>query len=215
MVSLFVISSLPTVAAFARSRSLVPNAIPSTYTNSMIRFLQSKLAIGFRTRLTRYVHDLYLNDKATLLPHHQPRRSPRCRRSVHHHRHCTLLRDARRPLLERLQARARPRHLQLCSQSFSRTHGHPRPFHQLSLHRLDSAAGHSCLRQAGCQSKQKLEGDFRSAHSRLITNAEEIAFYNGASIEAGILNRAYIRLVRHIDSIFKIRIAFNMTKTLS
>ncbi len=61
----------------------------------------------------------------------------------------------------------------------------------------------------------KLEGDFRSAHSRLITNAEEIAFYNGASIEAGILNRAYIRLVRHINSIFKIRVAFNMTETLS
>ncbi|CAG8549508.1 11860_t:CDS:2 [Acaulospora colombiana] len=36
-------------------------AIPAAYTNSMIRFLQSKLSIGFRTRLTRYVHDLYLN----------------------------------------------------------------------------------------------------------------------------------------------------------
>ena len=36
-------------------------AVTSTYTNSMIRFLQSKLSISFRTRLTRYVHDLYLN----------------------------------------------------------------------------------------------------------------------------------------------------------
>lgn len=36
-------------------------AVPSTYTNSMIRYLQSKLAIGFRTRLTRYVHDLYMS----------------------------------------------------------------------------------------------------------------------------------------------------------
>lgn len=31
-----------------------------------IRYLQSKLSIGFRTRLTRYVHDLYLdNEKKT------------------------------------------------------------------------------------------------------------------------------------------------------
>ncbi|BGP11007.1 ATP-binding cassette long-chain fatty acid transporter pxa1 [Rhodotorula toruloides] len=36
-------------------------AIPSVYTNAMIRFLQSKLSISFRTRLTRYVHDLYLD----------------------------------------------------------------------------------------------------------------------------------------------------------
>lgn len=31
----------------------------------MIRFLQSKLSISFRTRLTRYVHDLYLDKNAT------------------------------------------------------------------------------------------------------------------------------------------------------
>ncbi|WVR03538.1 hypothetical protein IAU60_000530 [Kwoniella sp. DSM 27419] len=37
-------------------------AIPSTYTNSMIRYLERKLALAFRTNLTRYIHDLYLND---------------------------------------------------------------------------------------------------------------------------------------------------------
>lgn len=31
----------------------------------MIHYLQNKLALAFRTRLTRYVHDLYLNDKQT------------------------------------------------------------------------------------------------------------------------------------------------------
>lgn len=35
-------------------------AVPSTYTNSMIRFLEHKLALAFRTNLTRYIHDLYL-----------------------------------------------------------------------------------------------------------------------------------------------------------
>ena len=34
----------------------------SSYTNSMIKFLQSKISIAFRTRLTRYIHDLYLNN---------------------------------------------------------------------------------------------------------------------------------------------------------
>jgi ATP-binding cassette subfamily D (ALD) long-chain fatty acid import protein len=44
----------------------------------------------------------------------------------------------------------------------------------------------------------------------LITNAEEIAFYNGADLEHSILTRTYKRLIRHINSIYKIRIAYNM-----
>ena len=56
----------------------------------------------------------------------------------------------------------------------------------------------------------KLEGDFRAAHTRLITNAEEIAFYNGGELEHSILDKAYYQLVKHINSIYKIRINYNM-----
>ncbi|RUS28889.1 ABC transporter transmembrane region 2-domain-containing protein [Jimgerdemannia flammicorona] len=56
----------------------------------------------------------------------------------------------------------------------------------------------------------KLEGDFRGAHTRLITNAEEIAFYNGADLELGILQKSYTGLIKHINSILKIRITYNM-----
>ena len=37
-------------------------AVPATYTNSMISFLQSKLALAYRTRLTKQVHEMYLED---------------------------------------------------------------------------------------------------------------------------------------------------------
>jgi len=50
----------------------------------------------------------------------------------------------------------------------------------------------------------RLEGEYRNAHSRLITNAEEIAFYNGAEIEMGVLNKTFNRLIRHISSIYKV-----------
>lgn len=56
----------------------------------------------------------------------------------------------------------------------------------------------------------KLEGDFRTAHARLLINAEEVAFYNGADRELGILNKSYQALVSHINSIYKIRIGYNM-----
>lgn len=35
--------------------------VVGSYTNSMIKFLQAKISIAFRTRLTRYIHDLYLS----------------------------------------------------------------------------------------------------------------------------------------------------------
>lgn len=34
---------------------------PSSYTNAMLRHLQNKIALGMRTRLSRYTHDLYLS----------------------------------------------------------------------------------------------------------------------------------------------------------
>lgn len=37
-------------------------AVPATYTNSMIEFLQNKIALSYRTRLTHKVHDQYLTD---------------------------------------------------------------------------------------------------------------------------------------------------------
>ena len=43
------------------------------------------------------------------------------------------------------------------------------------------------------------QGEFRFAHSRLITNAEEIAFYGGHEIERNILNQRYNNLARHAD----------------
>lgn len=60
----------------------------------------------------------------------------------------------------------------------------------------------------------KLEGDFRGAHSRIITNAEEIAFYNGAQTELTILERAYMRLIRHVNSILKIRVTYSMCEDM-
>lgn len=54
------------------------------------------------------------------------------------------------------------------------------------------------------------KGDFRTAHSRLITNAEEIAFYNGQDLERSILDKTYNRMIKQTNSIYHIRIAYNM-----
>ncbi|SJM86188.1 probable Peroxisomal long-chain fatty acid import protein 2 [Zygosaccharomyces bailii] len=38
-------------------------AVPASYTNGAIKFLQRRLSLNFRVYLTRYVHDMYLDDR--------------------------------------------------------------------------------------------------------------------------------------------------------
>lgn len=38
-------------------------AVPATYVNSMIKFLESKLSIAFRTQLTQHAYALYMQDE--------------------------------------------------------------------------------------------------------------------------------------------------------
>ncbi|KAG0654280.1 ATP-binding cassette long-chain fatty acid transporter pxa1 [Monosporozyma unispora] len=38
-------------------------ALPASYTNSAIKFLQRKLSLNFRVKLTRYIHDMYLDKR--------------------------------------------------------------------------------------------------------------------------------------------------------
>jgi ATP-binding cassette subfamily D (ALD) long-chain fatty acid import protein len=56
----------------------------------------------------------------------------------------------------------------------------------------------------------KFEGDFRTAHTRLTLNSEEICFYNGENREKSILNRIYLNLIKHMNLMLKRRIAYNV-----
>jgi ATP-binding cassette subfamily D (ALD) protein 3 len=51
--------------------------------------------------------------------------------------------------------------------------------------------------------QQKLEGDFRYTHSRLINYAEEVAFYGGNKREKNYMNTVFDRLYRHSSGIFQ------------
>ncbi|KAG6853075.1 hypothetical protein C0991_007067, partial [Blastosporella zonata] len=58
----------------------------------------------------------------------------------------------------------------------------------------------------------KLEGEYRAGMGRVGREAEEIAFYDGGVRERDILTRAYLRLIKHVNSIYKIRIAYEWTE---
>lgn len=50
--------------------------------------------------------------------------------------------------------------------------------------------------------EQRLEGDFRYVNSRLITNSEEVAFYQGNKREKKNIDSSFMRLVCNVISCF-------------
>jgi ATP-binding cassette subfamily D (ALD) long-chain fatty acid import protein len=51
----------------------------------------------------------------------------------------------------------------------------------------------------------KLEGEFRSQHSRLINWSEEIALYYGQEAEKDTLDKGYFTLIKHVNRILRRR----------
>ncbi|RKP34197.1 ABC transporter transmembrane region 2-domain-containing protein, partial [Dimargaris cristalligena] len=53
--------------------------------------------------------------------------------------------------------------------------------------------------------EQNLGGQFRYTHLRIITHAEEIAFYGGGERERELVNSSFHHIVQHIKKVYKLR----------
>ncbi|CAJ0641077.1 6651_t:CDS:10 [Entrophospora sp. SA101] len=153
-------------------------AIPATYTNSMLTFMQSKLAIQFRTRLTHHIHEKYLTDMTFYT--------------------IGNLDDLLDVVIYYLELAKNVGGESLFALSLI--------VHTSSvvLRLLTPSFGEMVAEE------QRLEGEFRFTHSRLIDNNEEVAFYSGHVIEKAILDRNYFALIKHINRIFRKRIFHGM-----
>ncbi|KAJ8324078.1 hypothetical protein BDV3_002041 [Batrachochytrium dendrobatidis] len=183
-------------------------SIPATFTNSMIKYLQSKFAVSLRSKLTRHVHSLYMSNntyyKAINLDNRIQGADQLITTDIN--RFCiasaSLYSNVGKPLLDII----------IFNYQLARSIG-MNGMWGLALNYVITAV---ILRAVTppfgkmAAEEARLEGDFRSAHSRLITNAEEIAFYNGEDLEKSILDRTYSNLIKHINDIYRIRIVYNM-----
>lgn len=52
----------------------------------------------------------------------------------------------------------------------------------------------------------RLEGEYRKGMGRVGREAEEVAFYNGGAREKDILTNAYMKLIKHVNYIYKVHI---------
>ncbi|KAK4685379.1 hypothetical protein P7C73_g4775, partial [Tremellales sp. Uapishka_1] len=183
-------------------------ALPSTYTNAMIRFLEHKLALAFRTNLTRYIHDLYLSDK------------------LNYYKFGLGLGAVSTASEGQGGAEAA---------AGGADHGNiGKPTLDMVIFTSQLAAALGPLGTAGlfinyafsayvlkwatpafgrmAATEARLEGEYRAGLSRIGRDGEEVAFYNGGAREKSILWSAYHTLATHIHTVFKVRIPYGMTE---
>lgn len=182
----------------------------ASYTNAMIQYLESKVAIGFRTRLTRYVHDLYLNDglnyyKLSNLDGGVGRSADQfitqdltqfCGAAAR------LYSSIGKPLVD------------ICVFNYQ-LYQSLGPLAFVGILGNWLVTGSILKRFSPPFAKLKAlegraEGDFRDLHARLIENAEEVAFYGGADMEKSFLNRAFKDLKNLMEYIYRVEIRHNM-----
>lgn len=182
----------------------------ASYTNAMIKFLQSKVSIAFRTRLTRYIHDLYLNDH------------------LNYYKLANLDggvgQGADQFITQDLTL--------FCESASSLYSSLGKPFVDLCVFNYQLFRSLGPIALSGLLSNYFLtayilrklsppfgklkavegrkEGEFRALHSRLIANAEEVAFYGGDQIERTFLDKGFKDLKGWMEGIYSLKIRYNM-----
>lgn len=182
----------------------------SSYTNAMIKFLQSKVSIAFRTRLTRYIHDLYLND------HLNYYKLSNMDGGVGQGADQFITQDL----------------TLFCASAASLYSSLGKPFVDICVFNYQLIQSLGPLAFTGLLSNYFLtatilrrlsppfgklkavegrrEGDFRALHSRLIANAEEVAFYGGDEMEKHFLDKGFKDLKHWMEGIYSLKIRYNM-----
>ncbi|MCJ1479530.1 hypothetical protein MMC13_008216 [Lambiella insularis] len=182
----------------------------ASYTNAAIKYLQSKVSIAFRTRLTRYIHDLYLNDNLNY--YKLANLDGGIGQSAGHFitQDLTLFCESAASLYSSV---GKP-FVDICVFNYQlfRSLG-PLALTGLLLNYFTTATLLRRLSPPFGKLKAvegRREGDFRSLHARLIANAEEIAFYGGADMEKLFLDEGFKDLKIWMEGIYTLKIRYNM-----
>lgn len=184
--------------------------VAGAWVNHSIKFLQSKISIAFRTRLTRYIHDLYLNPSLAYYKLHNLDGGVGQGADQFITHDVTLFCDAAASLFSNL---GKPL-VDLFILNFQLYHSLGRFgvaallvnyfFTSSLLQRMAPPFG-SMKAMEG-----RKEGEFRSLHARLIANAEEVAFYAGGPTEKKLLDTEFKELRRLMEGVYARKVGYHM-----
>lgn len=170
--------------------------------------MQSKLALAFRTNLTRHIHDKYMTDMTFYSVGNLDDRIKNADQciTVDTQKFSTSLAELysnlAKPILD----------VFIYNYQLTRSVGFEAVVFGSVIINLTSGTMRRYTPSFGkmVAEEQRLEGEFRFGHSRVIENAEEIALYDGQQVEKGVLDRNYYALIKHINRVFRLRVPHGM-----
>ncbi|KAJ2756495.1 ATP-binding cassette long-chain fatty acid transporter pxa2 [Coemansia sp. BCRC 34490] len=183
-------------------------AVPATLTNSLLTYLQSMLAIRFRQNLTEHVHAKYLKNNTYYSVGNLDDRIKNADQLI-----AVDIMKFSNSLSELYSNLAKPTldavvyNIQLAKSLGVESLFGIMVIIQMSMGMLRLLA--PPFGQLVAQ-EQRLEGEFYFTHSRLIEHAEEIALYRGHDAEKRTITRRYLRLVRHVNRVFRLNVFYGM-----
>ena len=174
---------------------LLSIAIPATFINSLIRFLESKLALAIQTKLTKHAYQMYFHNqtyyKVTNLDtrlanpdHFLTEDIKNFSKAVAH-----IYSHVSKPLLDIIMmsiAMGRVFHKRGESMTISAIFGWSVIGATATILRFISPPFGKLVAE-----EARRHGHLRYVHSRVITNAEEIAFYRGHEVKCDICRMYY------------------------
>lgn len=182
-------------------------AIPATFTNSMLQYLQGTLALRYRTRLTNHILKQYLPDSENPVfysIHNLDNRIKNADQMItvdvlkFSNSLSELYSNLAKPILDMF----------LYAWQLSRNIGGESLFAMGILVQMSAYVLRILTPPFGkyVATEAQMEGDFRFLHSRLIEYSEEVAFYGGQHVEKTALDRSYFSLIKHVNRILRRRL---------
>ncbi|KAI9504004.1 ATP-binding cassette long-chain fatty acid transporter pxa2 [Coemansia spiralis] len=183
-------------------------AVPATLTNSLLTYLQTMLAVRFRQNLTEHVHSKYLSNNTFYSLGNLDDRIKNADQLI-----AVDIMKFSNSLSELYSNLAKPTldafvyNIQLAKSLGVESLFGIMVIIQMSMGMLRLLA--PPFGQLVAQ-EQRLEGEFYFTHSRLIEHAEEIALYRGHEAEKRTITRRYLRLIRHVNRVFRLNVFYGM-----
>ncbi|RHZ61634.1 hypothetical protein Glove_346g28 [Diversispora epigaea] len=176
---------------------------PMSIVNNSLKLTISALALSFRTRLTRYAHKEYLKDitfyKITNIDNRIQNADQLLTQDIDKFSDnlSHLYSDIAKPIVDMV----------LFAYKLGEAIGQEAPIYIIGYFMTSGAILRAFSPPFGKYTaiEQKLEGDFRFTHSRIITHSEEIAFYGGSERELDVVNGSFDKIVKHVKKIYSLR----------
>lgn len=189
-------------------------AIPATFINSMIRYLESRIALSFRTRLVEHSYKLYFKNQSYYRVTVLDGRLDNCAQrltddietvanTVSH-----LYGQITKPCFDILLMAIALANL-VKSRNANLITGPVIISGVVVVSALILRLVSPRFGQLVAQEAEK-KGYLRHVHGRIVSNSEEIAFYGGHKVEQSHLRSAYRILAQHMEHMFGVKLWFVM-----